>query len=207
MVREAPAPAALQTLLEDKRYNAIVIGPGNGIGQATRDRVATVLSSLAAVVLDADALTSFADAPEALIKLLTPRCVLTPHEGEFERLFPNVLEQASNKIEATRTAAQRAGTVVLLKGADTVIADPGGTAFVNTNAPAHLATAGSGDVLAGIIGGLLAQGMSPFDAARAGALLHGLCGRIAGAGLIAEDLADRLPRAVEMAQKPGVSAL
>ncbi len=207
MVREANTPSALHLLLEDKRYNAVVIGPGNGTGQATRDRVAVALSSLAAVVLDADALTAFADAPDALIKLLTPRCVLTPHDGEFERIFPGLLKQAPNKIEAARIAAQRAGAVVLLKGADTVIANPDGSTVVNTNAPAHLATAGSGDVLAGIIGGLLAQGMAPFDAARTGAFLHGLCGRIAGAGLIAEDLPDLLPRAVEMAQKPGVSTL
>lgn len=207
MVREASTPAALHTLLEDKRYNAVVIGPGNGVGKATRDRVAAALSSLASVVLDADALTSFADAPENLIKLLTPRSLVTPHEGEFERIFPGLLKASPNKVEATRVAAQRAGVVVLLKGADTVIADPNGTAVVNTNAPADLATAGSGDVLAGIIGGLLAQGLTTFDAARTGAFLHGLCGRIAGPGLIAEDLPDLLPRAVEMAQKPEVSTL
>ncbi|MFM9864048.1 MAG: NAD(P)H-hydrate dehydratase, partial [Micropepsaceae bacterium] len=207
MVREAGTPAALHTLLEDKRYNAVVIGPGNGIGQATRDRVAVALSSLASVVLDADALTSFSEAPEALIKQLTPRAVLTPHEGEFDRIFPNLLKQSPNKIEAARIAAQRAGAVVVLKGADTVIANPDGTTVVNTNAPPDLATAGSGDVLAGIIGGLLAQGMPPFDAARTGAYLHGLCGRIAGPGLIAEDLPELLPKAVEMAQKPGVSGL
>src|SRR6185295_17255972 len=116
MVREVGTPASLHALLEDKRYNAVVIGPGNGIGQATRDRVAVVLSSLASVVLDADALTSFANAPEALVKLLTPRCILTPHEGEFERIFPNLLKQSPNKIEAARLAAQRAGAVILLKG-------------------------------------------------------------------------------------------
>jgi ADP-dependent NAD(P)H-hydrate dehydratase / NAD(P)H-hydrate epimerase len=207
MVREASTPAALQTLLEDKRYNAVVIGPGNGTGQATRERVAVTLSSLALTVLDADALSAFADAPDSLIKLLTPSCVLTPHEGEFDRIFPGLLKQSPNKIEAARIAAERAGAVVLLKGADTVIADPTGATVVNTNAPADLATAGSGDVLAGIIGGLLAQGMASFDAARAGAFLHGLCGRIAGAGLIAEDLPDLLPKAVEMARKPGVSTL
>lgn len=207
MVRDAGSPATLHALLEDKRYNAVVIGPGNGVDQATRDRVSVALSSIASVVLDADALTSFEQDPEALIKQLTPRCVLTPHAGEFERLFPGLLEKSPNKIEAARVAAQRAGAVVLLKGADTVIADPDGTAVVNTNAPAELATAGSGDVLAGIIGGLLAQGMMPFDAARTGAFLHGLCGRIAGPGLIAEDLAEHLPRAVEIAQKPGLSGL
>lgn len=207
MVREAATPQALHDLLQDKRCSAVVIGPGNGVGRATRDRVAAALSSFAGVVLDADALTSFSEDTETLIKQLTPRCVLTPHEGEFERIFPGVLKKSLNKIEAARTAAKRAGTVVLLKGADTVIADAAGRAVVNTNAPSDLATAGSGDVLAGIVGGLLAQGMNPFDAARTGVYLHGLCGRIAGAGLIAEDLADCLPEAVEMAQKPGLLAL
>ncbi len=207
MVREAAAPAALAALLEDARYNAVVIGPGNGIGQATRDRVAVATAALASTVLDADALTSFADEPDRLIKLLTPRCVLTPHEGEFDRIFPGLLKQTPNKIEAARIAAERSGAIVVLKGADTVIADPAGTTAVNTNAPPSLATAGSGDVLSGIVGGLLAQGLSPFDAARTGVFLHGLCGRIAGPGLIAEDLADCLPEAVEMAQKPGLLAL
>lgn len=207
MVREAATPAALTALLEDARYNAIVIGPGNGVGQATRERVAVTTAALASTVLDADALTSFADDPDRLIKLLTPRCVLTPHAGEFERIFPGLLRQVPNKIEAARIAAERAGAVVVLKGADTVIADPAGLTVVNTNAPASLATAGSGDVLAGIVGGLLAQGLKPFEAARTGVFLHGLCGRIAGPGLIAEDLADCLPKAVEMAQKPGVLAL
>jgi ADP-dependent NAD(P)H-hydrate dehydratase / NAD(P)H-hydrate epimerase len=206
MVREAATPAALQALLTDKRFNVIVIGPGNGIGQSTRERVAVALSSGAMTVLDADALTSFAESPDALIKLLTQRCVLTPHEGEFERVFPGVLAQAANKIDAARVAAKRAGAVVLLKGPDTVIADPSGRAAVNTNAPASLATAGSGDVLAGIIAGLLAQGMSPFDAARLGAFLHGTCGRLAGPGLIAEDLADLLPQALDASWKSRVSA-
>jgi NAD(P)H-hydrate epimerase len=112
-----------------------------------------------------------------------------------------------NRIEAARVAAKRANAVVLLKGADTVVAEPGGMAVVNTNAPSQLATAGSGDVLAGIIGGLLAQGMRPFDAARTGAYLHGACGRIAGPGLIAEDLPEAMPRVLEVARKTGVSGL
>jgi ADP-dependent NAD(P)H-hydrate dehydratase / NAD(P)H-hydrate epimerase len=207
MVREIASTATLEALLKDTRYNAVVVGPGNGVGQTTRDRVGVALSSQASVVLDADALTSFADGPDTLMRQLTPRCVLTPHEGEFERVFPGLLKQSSNRIEAARVAAQRSRAVVVLKGADTVIGDPGGKTVVNTNAPASLATAGSGDVLAGIVGGLLAQGMTPFDAARTGVFLHGLCGRIAGPGLIAEDLADRLPKAVEMAQKRGVSSL
>jgi NAD(P)H-hydrate epimerase len=207
MVREASSPDALSNLLSDKRFKAVVIGPGNGLTAATRDRVAVALSSQASVVLDADALSAFAESPEALIKQLTPRCVLTPHDGEFERVFPGVLKQATNKIEAARIAAKRAGAVVLLKGADTVIADATGRAAVNTNAPPALATAGSGDVLAGIIAGLLAQGLSPFDAARLAAFVHGACGTKAGPGLIAEDLADLVPNALEAARNSGTSGL
>jgi NAD(P)H-hydrate epimerase len=197
MVRVIDGAAALNGLLQDKRLNALVIGPGNGVNADTRDRVAVALASGASVVLDADALSSFADAPDALFSQLHGRCVLTPHEGEFERLFPGLLAQSVNRIEAARAASRKAGAVVLLKGADTVVAKPSGAAVVNTNAPAHLATAGSGDVLAGIIGGLMAQGMDAFDAARTGAFLHGACGRIAGAGLIAEDLPEALPDALK----------
>jgi NAD(P)H-hydrate epimerase len=206
MVREAATPVALQALLADKRFNAVVIGPGNGVSQATRERVAVATGSAATVVLDADALTAFEGVGE-LAKGVSGRCVLTPHEGEFERVFPGLRKQSVNKIEAAREAARRTGAVVLLKGADSVIAAPDGAAAVNTNAPADLATAGSGDVLAGVIGGLLAQGLVPFEAARVGAFLHGLCGRIAGVGLIAEDLPEVLPRALEVARKTGVSAL
>jgi NAD(P)H-hydrate epimerase len=191
-VREAVNAAALQKVLSDKRINAVVIGPGKGVGKATQEMVLSALAA-PAVVLDADALTSFEGATEVLFAKLSTQHVLTPHEGEFERLFPGVLAGSLNRIEAARAAAQTSGAVVLLKGPDTVIAKPDGAAVVNTNAPAALATAGSGDVLAGIIGGLLAQGMSAFDAARAGAFLHGECGNEAGVGLIAEDLPDRLP--------------
>jgi hydroxyethylthiazole kinase-like uncharacterized protein yjeF len=159
------------------------------------------MRSGASVVVDADALSSFQGGADKLFEQLTPLSVLTPHEGEFERLFPGLLSESTNRIEAARVAAARAKAVVLLKGPDTVIAKPDGEAAVNTNAPPDLATAGSGDVLAGIIAGLMAQGMSPFDAARTGAYLHGLCGRIAGPGLIAEDLPDLLPRALGLARE------
>lgn len=196
MVRQIDDAASLQTLLHDKRLNAVVVGPGNGIGPSAQERVLAALRSGAAVVIDADALTAFQGASDKLFEQLTASCVLTPHEGEFERLFPGLLAEWPNRIDAARAAAKKAKAVVLLKGPDTVIATPGGETVVNTNAPADLATAGAGDVLAGIIAGLMAQGMSPFDAARTGACLHGLCGRIAGPGLIAEDLADLLPRAL-----------
>jgi hydroxyethylthiazole kinase-like uncharacterized protein yjeF len=201
MVRQVDTPADLQAVLQDKRLNAVAIGPGNGIGKPTQDRVGIALSSGASVVLDADALSSFAGATDTLFKQLHDRCVLTPHEGEFERLFPGLLNESVNRIEAARAAAKRAGAVVLLKGPDTVIAKPDGEATINTNAPPDLATAGAGDVLAGIIAGLMAQGMTAFDAARAGAFLHGVCGRIAGPGLIAEDLPERLPEALQSRQK------
>jgi hydroxyethylthiazole kinase-like uncharacterized protein yjeF len=207
MVRKVDTAGELQSLLQDKRLNAVVIGPGNGVGKATQERVAVALASGAAVVVDADALTSFAGTPDALFKQLNERCVLTPHEGEFERLFPGLLAQSVNRIDAARAAARRAGSVVLLKGPDTVIAKPSGAAVVNTNAPPDLATAGAGDVLAGVIASLAAQGMSVFDAARAGTFLHGACGRIAGPGLIAEDLPDLLPKAVESARNSGASTL
>jgi NAD(P)H-hydrate epimerase len=207
MVREAASASALKGLLQDKRLNAVVIGPGNGVGGLTRERVGAALGSGAACVIDADALTSFQDDPAALFSHLHDRAVLTPHEGEFERLFPGVLAAAVNRVEAARSAAKRARAVVLLKGPDTVIADPAGRVAVNTNAPADLATAGSGDVLAGIIAGLLAQGMAAFDAARAGAFLHGACGRIAGPGLIAEDLAEQLPAVLAQARNGAFGAL
>ncbi len=158
------------------------------------------------VVLDADALTSFADDPPALFALLHENCVLTPHEGEFGRLFPDILEKlnapattgpAYSKVDATREAAARAGCVVLFKGADTVIADPSGRASINSahyeRAAPWLATAGSGDVLAGMITGLLARGLSPMNAAESAAWLHVECGRHLGPGLIAEDIPEALP--------------
>jgi len=168
-----------------------------GVGRETRDLVTAVLKSGAAVVLDADAITAFQDEPQSLFSLLDEKCVLTPHEGEFERLFPGLLDQGASKLDAARAAAARALCVVLLKGADTVIAAPSGKAVINANAPPGLATAGAGDVLAGLIAGLLAQGMTAFDAACAGAWLHGEAARLFGPGLIAEDLPDMLPQVLK----------
>jgi len=193
MIKPFHGAAELGALLSDRRLNAVAMGPGLGVGKDARELVATVLRSGAAAVLDADAISSFKDEPRSLFGLLDNGCVLTPHEGEFERLFPGLLDQSSCKLEAARTAAARALCVVLLKGADTVIAAPSGKAVLNANAPATLATAGAGDVLAGLIAGLLAQGMGAFDAACAGAWLHGDAARRFGPGLIAEDLPEMLP--------------
>lgn len=265
MIKPCGDARDLAEILEDKRKNAVLIGPGAGVGEETRELVLAALGSGAAVVLDADALTSFAQmrdensssvgfgftgatlkhtaGPEALFSVirarafllplgrrspeggyegavssnevvarplthdfplihdspLTPRgegvrVVITPHEGEFARLFPNVAALGSSKLERAREAAKRSGAIVVLKGPDTVIAHPDGQAAINTNAPPYLATAGSGDVLAGFIAGLLAQGMSAFDAACAAVWLHGECANAFGVGLIAEDLPEILPK-------------
>jgi hydroxyethylthiazole kinase-like uncharacterized protein yjeF len=193
MLKRCDGAAELAALLEDRRFNSVVIGPALGIGGETREMVMSAMKSDAAIVLDADALTSFKDDPDALFARLHDRCVLTPHDGEFDRLFPGLREASASKVEAARAAAARAGCTVLLKGGDTVIASPSGKAAINANAPAFLATAGAGDVLAGFIAGLLAQGMTGFDAACAGAWLHGAAAAQFGPGLIAEDLPETLP--------------
>jgi hydroxyethylthiazole kinase-like uncharacterized protein yjeF len=177
-----------QTLLDDRRRNAVLIGPGAGVGAETRDRTLATLEAEKRAVLDADALTSFSDDPETLFSAIRSPCVMTPHEGEFARLF----QASGNKPDRARRAARQSGAVILLKGADTVIAAPDGRVAINANAPPELATAGSGDVLAGIVLGLLAQGMDPFAAAAAAAWIHGdAAGRI-GPGLISEDLVEVL---------------
>jgi NAD(P)H-hydrate epimerase len=178
------------SLLADRRRNAVLLGPGGGVGEQLAARVLVALSSDKACVLDADALTSFAAAPERLFAALDDRTVLTPHDGEFRRLFG---EMPGSRLERAREAARRAGAVVLLKGPDTVVAHPDGRAAINTNAPPWLATAGAGDVLAGLIVGLLGQRMPAFEAACAGVWLHGACAASLGRGLIAEDIADALP--------------
>ena len=193
MVKPFKGAGGLDELLNDKRLNAVVIGPGCGVGRATRELVAAVLAHDGAAVVDADGLTSFADNPNELFLLLHENCVLTPHEGEFERLFPGLLKKSPSKIESARAAAAMAKCTVLLKGADTVIAARDGRVVVNTNAPPTLATAGAGDVLAGFIGGMLAQGLDSHTAAAIAAWLHGEAALSFGPGLIAEDLPELLP--------------
>lgn len=192
-VMNAPMDDAddLRLWLDDRRHGAFVLGPGFGDLEKARQFVSLLVDR--AAVLDADAITAFKDYAETLFERVTSgagKFVLTPHEGEFARLFPDLAADGTlSKIEKAQAASARSGAVLIYKGADTVIAAPDGRALVNTNAPASLATAGSGDVLAGIIGALLAQGAPAFEAAAAGVWLHGQAGHRAGDGMTAEDLA------------------
>jgi hydroxyethylthiazole kinase-like uncharacterized protein yjeF len=172
--------------------DAVVIGPAAGVGEATRAKVFALARTGAAMVLDADALTSFQSDPEALFSALDRDDVLTPHAGEFERLFPGLLDE-QGRAAAALAAAERAGAVVLLKGSETLVAAPDGRLAVNAPASPWLATAGSGDVLAGFVGGLLAQGLNGWDAACAAAWIHAACADAFGPGLIAEDLPEQVP--------------
>lgn len=217
MVRSIGSDQALSEFLQDARRNAVLFGPGAGVGAATARAVQAILRSGARVVLDADALTSFAPSaepragsvglgftsgpPEAgfdpahLFDAIAARqapVVMTPHDGEFRHLFP-ALAGVGSKLERARLAAHASGAIVVLKGPDTTIAAPDGRAAVNENAPPWLATAGSGDVLAGMITGLLAQAMPAFQAACAAVWIHGEAARAFGPGLVAEDLPEQLP--------------
>jgi NAD(P)H-hydrate epimerase len=189
MVKPIAGLDTLNALLQDQRYSALLIGPGAGTGEETRSRVLAMLATGRPTVLDADALTVFENDPHALDRAIVGPCVLTPHDGEFRRLF----DTSGDKLTRTRAAARRSGAVVILKGRDTVIAAPDGRAVINANAPPTLATAGAGDVLSGLVLGLLAQGMDPFLAASAAVWLHGAAATEFGPGLIAEDLPDLLP--------------
>jgi NAD(P)H-hydrate epimerase len=189
MVQPLAVPEDFECLLDDGRYKAFLIGPGAGTGEETRARVLAMLETGRPTVLDADALTAFADDPPTLDRAITGSCVLTPHDGEFHRLF----DSSGDKLTRTRVAARRCGAIIILKGSDTVITARDGRAVINSNAPPTLATAGSGDVLSGIVLGLLAQGMDPFLAASAAVWLHGAAASEFGPGLIAEDLPDLLP--------------
>jgi hydroxyethylthiazole kinase-like uncharacterized protein yjeF len=197
MVRLIDTVGEFAELWNDKRLNTCVIGPGAGVGDRTRDFVLTVLSAKRNLVLDADALTSFADAPDHLFEAIKDdlQVVFTPHEGEFPRLFSDISNKhpGRSKLERVRAAAERCGAIVLLKGPDTVVASPDGRATIAANAPPWLATAGAGDVLAGMIAGMLAQNVPAFEAASIAVWMHGEAAREAGPGLIAEDLPEVLP--------------
>jgi len=179
----------LARLLSDHRYTAFSIGPGAGVNAATRARALAMLATARPVLLDADAISVFAQSPDELFHAIRGPCVMTPHDGEFERIF----DTSGDKLTRARRAARRSGAVIVLKGPDTVIAAPDGRAIINSNAPPHLATAGSGDVLGGLILGLLAQGMDAFPAAAAGVWMHGAAASDFGPGLLAEDLPDLMP--------------
>ena len=184
-------------MLADPRKNSVTLGPGLGVGEATCALVEMALApgaSSRATVLDADALISFAGAPERLFAAIGTAngpVVLTPHAGEFTRLFGR---DDADKLSRARHAAEKSGAIVVFKGPDTVVAHPDGRAAIASNAPAWLATAGSGDVLAGVICGLLAQAMPAFEAACAGVWMHGEAASLFGPGLIAEDLPETLPK-------------
>jgi len=192
MIDIADDDAGFARALADARRNALLIGPGAGRDEGTRQRVAAVLERGRPTVLDADALTAFADDPPALFRRLGPHVLLTPHDGEFARLFT----AAGDRLSRARAAATASGAVVLLKGADTVVATPDGRAVINTNAPPWLATAGSGDVLAGMAVGLMAQGLGAFAAGAAAAWLHGAAAAALAPGLTSEDLVEAIPAAL-----------
>jgi ADP-dependent NAD(P)H-hydrate dehydratase / NAD(P)H-hydrate epimerase len=228
MLRQADDPTQWRELLADPRFSAVVIGPGFGVGATTRQIIEILLAASPkggarplGVVLDADALSSFSpdwDSLAAVIQCSGAEVVLTPHEGEFNRLFnkktaipqprreglsvgcasasetPDQPSEFKHKIDRARAAARAAGACVVYKGPDTVVAAPDGRACIARNAPPTLATAGSGDVLAGLIGGLLAQGMAPFEASACAVWLHGEAAALFGPGLIAEDISEILPR-------------
>ncbi len=197
----------LDDILSDGRKNAVVLGPGLGVGQRTRDLVLSALASTASgddeeeparsIVLDADALSSFAKEPETLFAAIAGSAhatVLTPHDGEFAKLFGATAEAGASKLERARKAAAASGATLVLKGADTVVAEPGGRASIAAGDAPWLATAGSGDVLSGMIGGLLAQAMPTFEAASAAVWMHAEAARRYGPGLIAEDIPEMLPK-------------
>ena len=196
MVRGCDGPDGLAAILQDPRFNALVVGPALGVHAMTRTMVMVAVDARRSLVLDADALTSLEGfAPDLAGAFADAPTVVTPHDGEFARLFsgrPDILEPRS-KLERARRAAAHLGAVVVLKGPDTVIAAPDGRAAINENGTPYLATAGSGDVLSGLVAGLMAQGLAAFEAACAAVWIHAEAGAAFGPGLIAEDLPDLVP--------------
>lgn len=213
MLRRVADMDHLTEFVRERKPSSYVLGPGFGVGEKARDFALALLANDSAMpaygglVLDGDGITAFAENPQPLFDAASEaatgggsRLVLTPHEGEFRRLFPDLADDhALSKVEKAREAALRATAVVVYKGPDTVVAAPDGRAVINTNATSWLATAGSGDVLAGALGGLLAQGVPGFDAAAAAVWLHAEAGNLAGSRLTAEDLPDMLPGAFDTA--------
>ena len=193
MVQTLAKEGDLARLLADSRFTAFLIGPGAGVTDATRASALALLATHRPVLLDADAISVFSSDPAALKGAIRGACVMTPHEGEFARVF----KLTGDKLLRARAAAQSCGAVIVLKGADTVIAAPDGRAVINSNAPPTLATAGSGDVLGGLILGLLAQGMEPFWASAAAVWIHAAAAAAFGVGLIAEDLPDLVPAVLQ----------
>jgi len=200
MTKPVADAEALAALVADARHNALLVGPGAGVGALTRATVAELLKVRRGTVLDADALTSFADDRAGLLRQLHDQVVLTPHDGEFARLF----DAAGDRLSRAMAASRASGAGVLLKGNDTVVAAPDGRAVIQPDAPPSLATAGSGDVLGGIVLGLLAQGVPAFEAAAAGVWLHAAAASNAGPGLIAEEMSGHVPAAIAWARRaPG----
>ncbi|NYT36597.1 NAD(P)H-hydrate dehydratase [Allopusillimonas soli] len=197
MVHPIRESGSLEDILADARINAVVVGPGAGISDMTRKHALQALGGDRAVVLDADAISVFGSDAQALFDAIRGPCVLTPHEGEFNRIF----HVEGSKLQRALDAARQSGAVVVYKGHDTVIAAPDGRAFINTNAPPILATGGTGDVLGGMVAGLLAQGMDAFLAAAAAVWMHGQAARQFGPGLIAEDLPGQIPRVLRRLQR------
>ncbi|VAW07388.1 NAD(P)H-hydrate epimerase / ADP-dependent (S)-NAD(P)H-hydrate dehydratase, partial [hydrothermal vent metagenome] len=198
MIKPFSGEGDIDDLLTDERLNCWCAGPGNGISEQTKSHVLKILAAGRGAVIDADGLSVFSDEPDELftaIKASGRIPVLTPHDGEFSRLFPDLVagKKGYNKLTSARQAATRAGAVVIFKGPDTVIASPDGRAVINDNAPQTLATAGSGDVLAGLCLGLMAQGMPAFEAASAAVWVHGAAASAFGPGLISEDIEGRIP--------------
>lgn len=199
MVHPVRESGSLSDILADARINVVVLGPGAGISELTRRQALQVLQGERATVLDADAISVFGNDPQVFFDAIQGPCVLTPHDGEFSRIFPG----EGSRLERALNAARLSGAIVVLKGADTVIAAPDGRAVINSNAPPQLATGGTGDVLAGITAGLIAQGMPVFDAAVAAVWLHGEAARLFGIGLISEDLPGMLPRVLRRLRHHG----
>lgn len=205
MVAAYDAPATLPEILLSRRVNAALAGPGAGISQDTREVVSALLSTDIAAVIDAEGLTAFEEEPEMLFGQIRGRpspVVLTPHEGEFARLFP-AIDASLSKLERAREAAEISGAVIVLKGPDTVIVAPDGLAAISENGVPWLATAGSGDVLSGLITGLLGQGMAAFDAAAAAVWIHNEVAHAFGPGMISEDMPELLPGILQRLDKRG----